>query len=60
MQSYSYYIWHFLSDRTYGTNADDLIEQGIFYQNNNPVVGLSSHLNLLEDFSPIRYNDPFH
>ena len=59
MESWAYCMGHFLSDRTYGTNADNLVEQGIFYQNNNPVAGLSSHLNLLEDFSPFRNNDPF-
>ncbi len=34
-------------------------EQGIGYAFNIPVGGLSSNLNLLEDFSPSRNNDPF-
>ena len=34
-------------------------EQGIGYTNDFPVVTLNSNLNLLEDFSPLRTNDPF-
>ena len=50
---------HFLSDRMYGVNAGVVAEQGIAYSNNNPVAGLTGHLNLLEDFSPFRNNDVF-
>ncbi len=35
-------------------------EQGNDYFNNSPVQGLSSHINLLEDFDPDFINDPFH
>ncbi len=51
---------HFLANRQYGMNSGISVEQGIGYTNNNPVNLLSSHLNLLEDFSPFRTNAPFH
>ena len=35
------------------------MKKGIGYNLNAPVMGLSSNLNLLEDFSPLRTNDPF-
>lgn len=41
-------------------NSSNQENQFIVYQNNIPVNGLSSHLNLLEDFSPDRTIDPFH
>ena len=50
----------FLGDKTYGLNSSISVEQGIGYINNSPVAGLSSHLNLLEDFSPYRTGDAFH
>lgn len=59
-ESWAYYMGHFLANRTYGFSSSASIEQGISYTNNNPVNGLSSHINLLEDFSPFRTNDPFH
>ncbi|MEO6638354.1 MAG: hypothetical protein ABIN25_08760 [Ginsengibacter sp.] len=59
-ESWAYYMGHFLANRTYGFSSGASIEQGISYTNNIPVNGLSSHLNLLEDFSPFRTNDPFH
>ena len=59
-EGWAYYMGHFLSDRTYGVSGGNLTEQGFNYSNNNPVAGLSSHLNLLEDFSPYRTGDPFH
>lgn len=59
-ESWAYYMGHFLANRTYGLNSGISLEQGIGYTNNNPVNGLSSHINLLEDFSPFRTNDPFH
>lgn len=59
-ESWAYYIGHFLANRQYGFNSSTAYEQGIAYNNNAPVAGLNSHLNLLEDFSPFRTNDPFH
>ena len=56
-----YHMGHFLSDQRYGLQSSDAVEQLITYRNNNPVNGLSSHLNLLEDFDPVnrRNDDPF-
>lgn len=59
-ESWAYHMGHFMADRKYGLNSSTAFEQGITYQNNIPVAGLSSHLNLLEDFSPSRTTDPFH
>lgn len=59
-ESWAYHMGHFMTDVKYGVNSGSLQEQGINYLNNNPVFGLSSHLNLLEDFSPYRTYDPFH
>ncbi len=60
-ESWAYYMGHFLADRRYGTTlSTQSNEQGIGYVNNFPVNGLSSHINLLEDFSPLRTADPFH
>ncbi|MEO9146180.1 MAG: hypothetical protein ABI237_11555 [Ginsengibacter sp.] len=35
-------------------------ELSAYYSNGTPTPGLSSHLNLLENFSPYRTGDPFH
>ncbi len=60
-ESWAYYMGHYLADQVYGSHSSDgIVEQDIPYYNNFPVNGLSSHLNLLEDFSPNRTNDPFH
>lgn len=59
-ESWAYYMGHYLADRTYGFNSSTSVEQGIGYINNSPVAGLSSHLNLLEDFNPHRTYDPFY
>jgi hypothetical protein len=45
------------ADIRYGTNSSSDFAQGIGYANNNPVFGLSSHLNLLEDFNPNLLSD---
>ncbi len=57
-ESWAYHMGHFMSDQKYGLNSTDVFEQGIRYQNNNPIGGFSSHINLLEDFSPQRTADP--
>lgn len=59
-EGWAYFMGHYLADRRYTTNCSQAIEQGIGYTNGNPVAGLSSHLNLLEDFNPRRIDtDPF-
>ncbi len=58
-ESWAYHMGHFLSDRKYGASSSALFEQGQNYNNGSPLPGLSSHLNLLEDFSSQRTNDPF-
>lgn len=59
-ESWAYYMGHYLADKQYGFQSGIAVEQGIGYPNNAPVSGLSSHLNLLEDFSPYRTDDPFY
>ena len=59
-ESWAYYMGHFLANRQYGFNSLVSVEQGFGYTNDIPVAGLNSHLNLLEDFSPFRTNDPFY
>ena len=59
-ESWAYYMGHYLADKTYGVRGSTQTEQGIGYSNNSPVMDLSSHLNLLEDFSPFRTGDPFY
>ncbi len=60
-EAWGYHMGHFLADQRYGlNNSSKVIEQGIEYNNNSPVIGLSSHLNLLEDYNPARTYDPFH
>ena len=58
-EAWGYHMGHFLADQRYGLSSAEADEQGIGYLNNNPVAGLSSHLNLLEDFDPSRTGDPF-
>ncbi len=51
---------HFLADKRYDIYpTSPVIAQNILYTDNSPVPGLSSHLNLLEDFNPTRPVDPF-
>lgn len=59
-ESWAYHYGRILADRVYGINfSSDQVEQGQTYTNGFPVGTLSSHLNLLEDFHPGRFNDPF-
>ncbi len=72
-ESWAYHMGHVMTDIKYGGINMFVFEQGFAYQNNNihnivnntivfPAVastGLNAHLNLLEDFSPLRTNDPF-
>ncbi len=49
-----------MADMRYGNmQSSRSREQGIDYFNNSPVNNLSSHINLVEDFSPFRRTDPF-
>jgi hypothetical protein len=59
-ESWAYHMGHFATDWKYGGTTGPFREQGIWYFNNNPIGGLSSNINLLEDFSPYRTNDPFY
>ena len=59
-ESWAYYMGHYLANKRYGSNSSTQNEQGIYYYNGYPLSGFSSHLNLLEDFSPYRLPDPFH
>jgi hypothetical protein len=60
-ESWAYHMGHFMTNRKYGVQSGSFGEQGITYSNNDPVNGLNSNLNLLEDFDPInrRVADPF-
>lgn len=59
-EGWAYHMGHYLADKRYGLNSRNLSDQGINYYNNSPINGLSSHLNLLENFSPYRTYDPFY
>lgn len=65
-ESWAYHLGHVLADAKYGTNSRTLVEQGVTYRNGTLTdgtgtfnTGLNAHMNLLEDFSPVRANDPF-
>jgi hypothetical protein len=59
-ESWAYHIGHSFTAARYGTLSPQFNEQGIGYINNNPVAGLNSNINLLEDFNPRRtVDDPF-
>ena len=59
-ESWAYHIGHYLTNTRYSNFSSDWTDQGIGYKNNDPIPGLSSHLNLLENFSPYRTGDPFY
>ncbi|MEO9020947.1 MAG: hypothetical protein ABI237_13140 [Ginsengibacter sp.] len=59
-EGWAYHIGHYLADKRYGNQSSEQDDQGIAYLNNSPVNLLSSHLNLLENFSPYRTYDPFY
>ena len=58
-ESWAEHIGRVMTDTKYGTTSSAQYNQGEIYVNNSPVMGLSSHLNLLEDFDPSRTGDPF-
>lgn len=52
-ESWAEHIGQFFNDLRYGVvNSSIKVAQGNSYFNNFPVVDLSSHLNLLEDYNP--------
>jgi hypothetical protein len=57
--NWAYHIGHFFTAARYGVQSPQFNEQEFGYTNNNPLSDLNSNLNLLEDFSPNRTNDPF-
>jgi hypothetical protein len=59
-EGWAYHIGHYFTDKRYTNSSSDWADQGIGYKNNDPIFGLSSHLNLLENFSPYRTGDPFY
>ena len=58
-EGWAYHMGHFLANQRYGLQSSDAAWQGTNFQNNNPINGLSSHLNLLENFDPNLVTDPF-
>lgn len=59
-EAWGYHMGHFLADQRYGYHSSPQYQQQMWYYNNSPISGLSSHLNLLENFDPNNINDPFH
>lgn len=59
-ESWAYHIGHYFTNLRYGMASSDWSDQGQDYFNGVPISGLSSHLILLENFSPYRTEDPFH
>ncbi len=56
-ESWAEHIGHWFADAHYGLLSTRQRNQYVDYDNNGIVNGLSSHLNLLEDFSPFRTTD---
>jgi hypothetical protein len=56
-ESWAEHIGQTFADIRYGTNSSAGYAHGIEYLNNFPVQLTSSHLNLLEDYSPFRLYD---
>lgn len=57
-ESWAEHVAQIFCDIQYAAVVSQKFKQGILYLNGNPVAGLSSHLNAIEDFSPNRFNDP--
>lgn len=65
-ESWAYHYGRILADTKYGVFSSRQFEQGFEYRNGTifqfgglvTITGLNAHLNLLEDFSPNRMNDP--
>ena len=57
-ESWPYYMGRYLADKQYGLSSSPASDQ-FTYSNNTPINGLSSHINLLENWDPIHPTDPF-
>ncbi|GAB2653341.1 hypothetical protein GCM10027036_03290 [Flavihumibacter cheonanensis] len=58
-ESWAYHTGHYLTNLKYGALSGSFFEQGEPYSNDSPISGLSSNLNLLENFNPTILRDPF-
>ena len=58
-ESWAEHVAQVFCDIQYSSVVSFKYKQDYWYQNNDPVQGLSSHLNAIEDFSPNRTIDPF-
>ena len=60
-ESWAYHIGHYLTDERYHNQSSDWYDAGqqAHYYNGSPTAGLSSHLNLLENFNPNSATDHF-
>lgn len=60
-EGWAYHIGHYFTDKRYGNSSSDLYDNGQQegYYNGSPTAGLSSHLNLLENFNPNSATDHF-
>lgn len=66
-ESWAFHYGRILADNKYGILSSRQFEQGFEYRNGSiwqfgsqvAITGLNAHLNLLEDFSPARLNDPY-
>ena len=65
-ESWAYHMGHFMTELKYGVNSIPMFNQDFEYRNGDirqggnvvAITGLNVNLNLLEDFSPTRLNDP--
>lgn len=61
-EGWAYHIGHYFTDKRYGiSHSSNLYDDGqqAGYYNGSPTAGLSSHLNLLENFNPNSATDHF-
>ena len=61
-EGWAYHIGHYFTDKKYGiAHSSNLYDDGqqTYYYNGSPTTGLSSHLNLLENFNPNSATDHF-
>jgi hypothetical protein len=59
-ESWAEHLARVMCDRAYGANSRLVLGYTRNYNNDDPVQGLSSHLNYLEDYDPNDLNNPFH
>jgi len=58
-ESWAEYLGRVVANRQYGLNSQAVAGASRYYYNDNPVFGLTSHLNYLEDYDPNDPNNPF-